>query len=347
MSNKIEFAPPLWGKTSISSDLDFTSPGKRFGDLRLKYSDNQNPLGHIPIPAGIVINGSGPTVLLTGGVHGDEFEGPVALLKFLHQVAIEKVKGRIIVFPALNAPAVQSSSRVSPLDNGNLNRVFPGDSKGAPTAMIAHFVEEAVMPVCDAVIDLHSGGKAAWFSPCSMAVQNEDPVLSKANLELATVFGSRFLWLMGTLNDTRTVNHAAVRQNLPMISAELGGGGQVTPETLQVGELGILNCLRHLNVLEGKPASRKEPPIYLEITDPAQQICAPRRGLYEPVFSPGDRVSEGRIVGFIYDLDEIGRTPAEIRFPIDGVAYVRGHRGLVERGELLAIVGSQTQTVTK
>ena len=56
---------------------------------------------------------------------------------------------------------------------------------------------------------------------------------------------------------------------------------------------------------------------------------------------------EGRIVGFIYDLDEIGRTPAEIRFPIDGVAYVRGHRGLVERGELLAIVGSQTQTVTK
>ena len=87
----MDFAPLFWNQTRISTNLDFTTPGKRFGHLRLKYSDNQTALGYIPIPAGVVINGSGPTVLLIGGVHGDEFEGPVALLKFLHEVEAAEV----------------------------------------------------------------------------------------------------------------------------------------------------------------------------------------------------------------------------------------------------------------
>ena len=135
----MDFAPLLWDQTRISTNLDFTTRGKRFGHLRLKYSDNRTALGYIPIPAGVIINGSGPTVLLIGGVHGDEFEGPVALLKLLHEVEAAEVSGRIIVLPALNAPAVHAASRVSPVDGGNLNRTFPGDPDGTPTAMIANF----------------------------------------------------------------------------------------------------------------------------------------------------------------------------------------------------------------
>ena len=171
-----------WSYTRITTTVDMETPGKRIGNLRLKYSDNRYPLGYIPVPIGVVVGSKGPTVLLIAGVHGDEFEGPVALLDLLHRVEPGDVHGRIIVLPALNAPALRASSRVSPLDGANLNRAFPGDKDGGPTAMLAHFVEQILLPGCDAVLDLHSGGKAAYFTPCTLAGRHADGELSAPNI---------------------------------------------------------------------------------------------------------------------------------------------------------------------
>ena len=90
-----------WDKSRIATDLEFCRRGVQIGDLRLKHSDNRHALGYIPIPVGVISGGEGPTVLLTGGVHGDEFEGPVALMKLLHQLDPDQVSGRLIVLPAL------------------------------------------------------------------------------------------------------------------------------------------------------------------------------------------------------------------------------------------------------
>ena len=147
---------------------------------------------------------------------------------------------------------------------------------------------------------------------------------------------------MGSLNDNRSVNYAAVRNNLPNIAAELGGGGQVSPETLKIGERGIANCLKFLNVLSGEPEPRQEPATILKIDDAAQHIYTTHRGLFEPRFSPGNVVSTGDIVGFVHNLDHIETAPVKIQFPMAGVAFVRCHRGLVAQGELLATVGKVT-----
>lgn len=334
-----EYTNPLLDRTRFWTDMDFVSPGKRSGELRFKYSNNELALGYIPIPVASIVNGTGPTVLLIGGVHGDEFEGPVALLNLFHHTEPSEVNGRIIILPALNFPAVDVGSRVSPWDGGNLNRAFPGDVDGGPTEMIANLVETAIMPVCDAVLDLHSGGKAAWFAPCSMAMQSDDVSLTEKNLELAAVFGTEIVWLMGELNDNRSVNNGALRNNLPMISVELGGGGQITPETLRVGEVGVRNFLRCLGVLDGEPQPRSGSPKYLEFKTPSQSSYAPHRGLFEPNFTPGDRVVAGQIAGYIHRFEDISKLPTEIRFPVDGIAMVRCHRGLVEHGDLLGMFG--------
>ena len=339
---KQKYKAPLLEKTRFWSDVDFVSPGKRCGELRFKYSNNEIALGYIPIPVGVIVNGDGPTVLMTGGVHGDEFEGPVALTKFFHQIDVTDIHGRVIILPALNFPAFNISSRVSPFDDGNLNRAFPGDPDGGPTQMIAHLVEKAIMPVCDAVLDMHSGGTAAWFVPCSMALQTEDQALSSRNLQLAVAFGTRVIWLMGSLNDNRSVNHGAYRNGLPVVSVELGGGGQVTPEALSIGEQGIRNFLKALTVLDGELVSGEQSPVFLKISSTEQSIYASHRGIFEPTFSPGDSVAKGSMVGYIHLVDELSRPSTEIRFPLDGIAMVCCGRGHVERGELLALVGVET-----
>jgi glycine cleavage system H protein len=102
----------------------------------------------------------GTTVVAIGGTHGDEYEGPVGLKNLIQALdPASLVAGRLIVIPVLNVPAFQAGERASPLDGGNMNRVFPGDANGTITQRIARFVTDEVLARSDVVLDIHSGGK--------------------------------------------------------------------------------------------------------------------------------------------------------------------------------------------
>jgi N-alpha-acetyl-L-2,4-diaminobutyrate deacetylase len=91
-------------KTQISTTVDYDRPGKQQGALRVPCSTNDSGWGNFLIPVTIVANGRGPTLLALGGTHGDEFEGPVALMKLARSLQPEQVNGRVIVIPCLNPP---------------------------------------------------------------------------------------------------------------------------------------------------------------------------------------------------------------------------------------------------
>jgi hypothetical protein len=64
----------------IVPTVDFDADGVQHGYLRLPWSRNESAWGNLMIPITVVRNGEGPTALLTGGNHGDEYEGPIALV---------------------------------------------------------------------------------------------------------------------------------------------------------------------------------------------------------------------------------------------------------------------------
>jgi predicted deacylase len=328
---------PDWSLTTLSTKVPFDTDGRHFGDLRLLHSDNRYAAGYIPLPLAVLRNGDGPTLLLTGGTHGDEYEGTAALLRLAHDLDLTTLRGRIIALPALNAPAFYAASRVSPIDNVNLNRVFPGNRHGSPTEMIAHCVEHVLIPVCDAVIDLHSGGKASFYMPSVLVNRPPDATLFRRNLALARVFGAELLWVLGGGLQAGSVNGAAARQGVPMVATELGGGGTLTPAALQVGIEGIRNVMIHLGMLPGEVAPHPVPPA-VEAFDNAA-VYAPTAGVFEAHFQPGQHVSAGTPAGRLYPLPDLERPPIDLVFPDGGIVIARVHRGLVERGEKLAFVG--------
>ena len=124
-------------RASLHASIDLDVPGKRVGHLALNWSDNAHAYGVIPVPIAVIANGRGSTVLVTAGVHGDEYEGLVIVRRLLQSIEARDVAGRIFLMPAVNLPAVRASKRVSPIDRQNMNRAFPGDVTGGPTAMIA------------------------------------------------------------------------------------------------------------------------------------------------------------------------------------------------------------------
>ena len=109
----------------IEPTIPLNHDGAHHGFLRLPYSRDDSAWGSIMIPITVIKNGKGPTALLTGANHGDEYEGPVALLDLAVNLRPEDIKGRVIIVPAFNFPAFRSGTRTSPIDQGNLNRAFP------------------------------------------------------------------------------------------------------------------------------------------------------------------------------------------------------------------------------
>lgn len=319
----------------LTTDLDL--PGRNTGDLMLKWSDNAVPLGYYPVPVISIRGQPGPVVLMLGGTHGDEFEGPAAILRLAAQLDPLKLTGQVILIPALNAPAVHASSRVSPLDGQNLNRAFPGNADGGPTAMLAHFIETEMIPRADAVIDLHSGGKASVFEPCALAARTDDAQLTAANMELARAFGLPLIWVLGANNDNRSVNSAAARAKIPMIAAELSGGGGVDPDVTDLAEAGLMRCLRHLGVLPSR-SSESVPTHCVEIADPTHSLYAPADGLFDRRCSAGQYVEAGASAGTLFFPAEPDRTPLDLRFPASGLVLAHGNRGVVRRGDLLTLV---------
>ncbi|HEX9446645.1 MAG TPA: succinylglutamate desuccinylase/aspartoacylase family protein, partial [Dongiaceae bacterium] len=108
----------------ITATIEFDVDGAHHGFLRLPHSRDDSAWGSVMIPITVVRNGAGPTALLTGGNHGDEYEGPLALFDLARALSVASVSGRIIIVPAMNYPAFLAGTRTSPIDKGNMNRSF-------------------------------------------------------------------------------------------------------------------------------------------------------------------------------------------------------------------------------
>src|SRR5437762_5971554 len=140
-------------RSRLSPEIDLDRDGKQTGFLRLPYSVHRSAYGWIPIPIAQISNtggnGASPRILLMAGNHGDEYEGQVALGRLIRDLDPAEVRGRLIILPSANFPAAMAGTRTSPLDQGNLNRSFPGDPTGGPTEQIAYCIESELLPRCD------------------------------------------------------------------------------------------------------------------------------------------------------------------------------------------------------
>ena len=130
----------------VNATIDFSAEGKHHGHLSTPHSRNDAAWGAVHLPIVSSRNGEGQTILLTGGNHGDEYEGPIALMKLARSIEASDIRGQVIIIPALNFPAFLSGTRLSPIDGVNMNRAFPGERDGSVSKLIAHYVHQKILP---------------------------------------------------------------------------------------------------------------------------------------------------------------------------------------------------------
>lgn len=321
--------------TRLSCEIDFTKDGKHVGYVRLPHSSNISAYGWLGIPIAQIKNGPGPTVLLMGGNHGDEYEGQIALARLIRELQPADIRGRVIVMPMANFPAAMAGARTSPLDSGNLNRMFPGDADGTPTQMIAHYIDSVLLPLCQGFVDLHSGGRTLHYLPSALITADPGAAPDPASLAALKAFGAPIGYVTAT-GDSRTSMAACQRHGVIGMGTELGGTGQVTPETIRIAASGIANMLAHFGVTEPKPASAQPASRIMRVEGYDYYVYASTRGWFEPYFDLGDSVAKGQQAGLIHFLDEPLREPVPVAFDHHGVVICRRPPVPVERGDCIA-----------
>lgn len=320
----------------ITPTIPLDAPGTHHGFLRLPHSRDDSAWGSVMIPVAVIRGGDGPTALLTGANHGDEYEGPIALQSLLADLDPARVRGRLIVLPYLNLPAFRAARRTSPIDGVNLNRAFPGKADGTVSQKIAQYLDSVLVPMADLVVDCHSGGRTLDFLPMACAHELDDAGLQARCLAAAQAFDAPWTLMLREIDAVGMFDTAAEGQGKTFVTTELGGGGTATAQSVAIARRGLERVLIHAGVIDGhlSPASTR----MLRMPDGDCYHFAPEAGLFEPLVDLGATVAQGQPLARIWLADRTGVSPVTVTARRAGLFVARHAPGLIQLGDCLAVL---------
>lgn len=315
-------------------DFDAARPGK--------FSYDLSPLvGALDGIAGDLVccinNGEGASVLLCGGIHGDEYEAQIVLRRLADRLEPADVTGRVIIVPSLNFPAAQKGRRLSPFDGQNMNRFFPGKADGTPTERLCAFMAGTLFPAVDLLIDVHAGGSDVSVVPMVFGFATPDSVVNDTGLtRLMEAWGYRFVQHVDGIDETAC--GAAKLADLASIEVE-GGGGRTKSSELAIMEAGLLRGLAAFGAI--KPMLAPIPFSGVHFTAGSEgQYLAPELGLVEHVVSLGDEVAKGQCVALLHPTVGARSAPTEILSPMPGYVLRQTEHSFVSANQLIGNVGT-------
>ena len=232
-------------------DFDLTKPGLNKGYVHFYLEENWLDHETIKIPIVTINNGNGPTILLTSGNHGDEYEGIITLKHIIKEINPNKVYGKIIILPFLNLPAVIANTRSSPIDGKNLNRIWPGSKTGTISERIVHWVSENLFIKDYYFMDFHTGGRLLKLIPMSLFHFTNNKKKYDRLLELQKILNSQLSVELNVKGKRmNTAGAYANKKGLYTIGSESGGGQVIKNDNILNCYNGLRNILDYLGIYE-------------------------------------------------------------------------------------------------
>ena len=260
-------------------------------------------------------------------VHGNEPEGMIALYELWHELDVEKLDGTVVIVPVANPPAFRAGMRRNPEDQIDMNRICPGKPDGNTTEQLAYHLLHGIVAGSDLLLSTHGFTGDAVVVPYTEYPKGIQ--VTDASRMAARAFGLEYIedydWFYGDLAN------AATRMGIPGIEPEIGGLGITTPEGVALYKRGILNLLKHLGILPGKPEIPRQVR-HINHT----YLYAPTGGVIRRHLELRDQVHIGDRIMTITDL--FGEPLAEIISPKEGFIGVQRLQASVNPGELVGVI---------
>jgi len=264
---------------------------------------------------------SGPTVFISAAIHGDELNGIEIIRRVQALKVLKKVSGTLILVPVVNVYGLNTLSRYLP-DRRDLNRSFPGSSKGSLAARMAKIFYDEIVKKCDYGIDLLTGAIHRSNLP-----QIRTNIYNDETLRLAQAFEAPVI-LHSQVRDG-SLRAEAQECGVPILLYEAGEALRFDDTAIKIGVKGIVNVLRALKMLPPSEKKRiREPLIFRE----SHWLRATKSGMLRTVKALGDSVKAGEIIAFIDD-QPLGEGSSELIASFDGIIIGKSQIPLVQEGD--------------
>lgn len=279
--------------------------------------------------------GAGPTFLVTAGIHAAEYTGIDAAIRLGNLLDPAQLRGSVVIIPLLNRPGFyERSIYVNPVDNDNMNRVFPGRLDGTWSERFAHWLLNEVIASCDYAIDLHAGDMIEDLVPFVIYRETGDQRVDANARRMVDAYGADWVVKgMPTGERPGTLYAAAAARGVPAMIAESGRIGQLEPDAVARHVDGVQNILRAVGVLDGPPASVRPPRVLSRF----EWLRSPFEGMFRCAVGVGDRVTTGQTLGEMVDL--LGAPLGRIESPVAGIVLFLVTSPAIKKDGLLLGVG--------
>ena len=314
------------GNEPITIGKTVVAPGRK---VRIELPFGRLPTGSFAYLPIAVINGrsEGPTVWISGGIHGDEINGVEVVREVMRALDARNLRGAVIAVPIVNPLGFLNRSRYLP-DRRDLNRAFPGSRRGSTASRLAHLFMAEVVSHCSVGIDCHTASNHRTNVPQIRA--NVDDL---ETLRLARAFAAPFT-IASRIRDG-SLRQAATELGIKMLVYEAGQADRFDEEAIDRGVTGIMRTLHAMHMVDVKLPSSKQ----TKVLRRTRWIRARRGGLVDIDPTLGDRVAVGDVVARISDA--FGGRPTQVKTTMAGWAIARTLSPLVNPGDALIHVGAE------
>ncbi len=271
----------------------------------------------------------GPTLLLTGGIHGDEINGVEIVRQIISKKYNKPDCGTVICIPLINVFGFLKQEREFP-DGRDLNRVFPGSNSGSLASRFAYNVMQEIIPHIDYCIDFHTGGAQRFNYPHIRIANNPE------TLELAKVFGAKFIQFAPQRD--KTFRQAMVQQGKQVLLFEGGKSLNLNKNVTQTGIVGTLRVMQHLGMNNFEEEILQYPSnATTYIIKTSKWKRAKHSGMFRSYVKSGQFVEKGEILGSI--SDPYGSFEKKIKNSQSGYILNTNHSPIMNQGDAIFHVG--------
>ena len=271
-------------------------------------------------------NIDGPTVLVAGGVHGDEINGVEIIRRSVCSNLFEKLKcGAVIALPLVNIYGFINFSRELP-DGKDVNRSFPGSKSGSLASRVAHVITHQILPHVDFGLDFHTGGASIYNYPQVRAYRED-----KKSLELAKIFNAPLTIESGLVS--KSLRKEALKKDIPMLVYEGGESLRLDDFSIKEGIDGIKRVLNHYDMISEDVNAQKT-----TILKEHSWMRASVAGIFIPQKVTGDWFKKGDLLGII--TNPYGQFEKQIIAKQDGFIFGHDNKPVVNQGKALFHIGS-------
>jgi len=254
------------------------------------------------------------TLLVTGGIDGDEYAGIKAAYNLINVLEKFKSDYRIIVVPLVNFFGYKANVSHNPIDGKYPKHIYPGKKNGTSSEQIIYELEEFINQSF-LWVDLHSGSTDESLKPFIWTWKTKNKIVNEIILSKLHFFP----------------NENIIYQKKSIKKVEELAKRNISYVMLESGELGKENkedILRHVEWVEKILLKKtKQDPVF--VYENVQFFKLKNSTEWMPKVSPG-RINAKEVIGY---LD----TKAIVSNKLGLILYMKKNMIMSKNSEFLAI----------